>query len=163
MPRASKIWELKDKLEFKFFLSLVSLLKVVYHMFSNPATSSFAWIGAEEAEVIFLNDFCWQPKIITWADFLKALEGDIVPLPAPKNVRSRYRTLPRYPVLCDIRCATCFSDSRLHRPRKHGNDEFLMGFFLLLEQIYVGKRCKRSEQLIYLPHNSYDVWLSIVL
>ena len=37
----------------------------------------------------FLNDFRWNPKIIAWADFLQALEGDVVHLPAPKNVCTR--------------------------------------------------------------------------
>ena len=67
----------------------MSPLKVIYHAFSNPATGSFAWIGAEEAELIFLNDFRWHPKMIAWADLLQALEGDTVHLPAPKNVCSR--------------------------------------------------------------------------
>ena len=43
---------------------ILSLLKVIYQAFSNPATGSFAWIGAEEAEIIYLNDFWWHPKII---------------------------------------------------------------------------------------------------
>lgn len=64
-------------------------LKVIYNTFCNPATGSFAWIGAEEAEVIFLNDLRWHPKIIAWADLLQALEGDTIHLPAPKNVCSR--------------------------------------------------------------------------
>ena len=68
---------------------ILSPLKVIYHAFSNPATGSFAWIGAEEAELIFLNDFRWHPKIIAWADLLQALEGDTVHFPAPKNVCSR--------------------------------------------------------------------------
>lgn len=46
-------------------------LKVIYQAFSNPATGSFAWIGAEEAEIIYLNDFRWHPKIIALADFCK--------------------------------------------------------------------------------------------
>ncbi|CAH3176812.1 unnamed protein product, partial [Porites lobata] len=68
---------------------IVSPLKVIYQAFSNPATGSFAWIGAEEAEIIYLNDFRWHPKIIAWADFLQALEGDTVHLPAPKNLCSK--------------------------------------------------------------------------
>ena len=44
---------------------ILSLLKVIYQAFSNPAAGSFAWIGAEEAEIIDLNDFRWHPKIIT--------------------------------------------------------------------------------------------------
>ena len=68
---------------------IVSPLKVIYKAFCNPATGSFAWIGAENAEIIFLNDFRWHPKIIAWADFLQALEGDTVHLPAPKNISNR--------------------------------------------------------------------------
>ena len=46
-------------------------LKVIYQAFSNSATGSFAWIGTEEAETIYLNDFRWHPKIIALADFCK--------------------------------------------------------------------------------------------
>ena len=60
-------------------------LKKIYRAFCNPATGSFAWVGAEDAEIIFLNDFRWNPAIIAWADFLQALEGDTVHLPAPKT------------------------------------------------------------------------------
>ena len=42
-------------------------------------------VGAEQAEVILLNDFRWNPTIIAWADLLQALEGDTIHLPAPKN------------------------------------------------------------------------------
>ena len=54
---------------------ILSPLKVIYKAFCNPATGSFAWIGAEDAEIIYLNDFRWHPKIIAWADLLLALEG----------------------------------------------------------------------------------------
>ena len=64
---------------------ILSPLKKIFHAFCNPATGSFAWVGAQDAEVIFLNDFRWNPAIIAWADFLQALEGDIVHLPAPKT------------------------------------------------------------------------------
>lgn len=62
---------------------------MIYKAFWNPATGSFAWIGAEEAEIIHLNDFWWHPKIITWPQFLQALEGHTVHLPAPKNLCSK--------------------------------------------------------------------------
>lgn len=68
---------------------ILSPLKLVYEAFCNPATGSFAWVGAEEAEIIFLNDFRWSAKVIAWADLLQALEGDIVHLPAPKNFCKR--------------------------------------------------------------------------
>ena len=64
---------------------ILSPLKKVYNAFCNPATGSFAWVGAEDAEVILLKDFRWNPGIIARTDFLQVLEGDIVHLLAPKN------------------------------------------------------------------------------
>ena len=75
---------------------MLSPLKIIYNTFCNPATSSFAWVGAEQAEVILLNDFRWNPTIIAWADLLQALEGDTIHLPAPKNFCLRDIELTRY-------------------------------------------------------------------
>ena len=36
---------------------MISPLKIIYHAFVNPASGTFAWLGAEKAEVIILNDF----------------------------------------------------------------------------------------------------------
>ena len=36
---------------------IISPLKVLYKAFINPATGTFAWVGAENAEVVILNDF----------------------------------------------------------------------------------------------------------
>ena len=64
---------------------LLNPLNKIYHTFTNPASSNFAWVGAEKAEVIFLNDFRWSAQIITWHDLLLLLEGQVVHLPAPKS------------------------------------------------------------------------------
>ena len=64
---------------------MIAPLKIVYHAFVNPATGGFAWVGAEEAEVIVLNDLRWTPSLIAWGDFLQMLEGDTMHLPAPKS------------------------------------------------------------------------------
>lgn len=64
---------------------LLNPLNSLYNTFSNPATGSFAWVGAEEAEVLFLNDFRWSAQIIPWHDLLLLLEGQMVHLPAPKT------------------------------------------------------------------------------
>ena len=64
---------------------LLNPLNSIFQTFTNPATTSFAWIGAEEAEVIFLNDFRWSPQVIPWHDLLLLLEGQLVHLPAPKS------------------------------------------------------------------------------
>lgn len=65
---------------------IVSPLRVIFHTFSNPATGTFAWLGIENAELVLLNDFRWNPSIIAWGDFLQLLEGDTVHIPVPKNV-----------------------------------------------------------------------------
>ena len=57
---------------------LLNPLNTVFKTFSNPATTTFAWLGAETAEVIFLNDFRWCAQIIPWHDFLLLLEGQKV-------------------------------------------------------------------------------------
>ena len=64
---------------------LLNPLNVIYNTFSNPASTSFAWVGAERAEILFLNDFRWTPSVIQWHDFLLLLEGQLVHLPAPKS------------------------------------------------------------------------------
>lgn len=68
---------------------MIAPLKIIYQAFVNPASGTFAWVGAESAEVVFLNDFRWSPSIIAWADFLQILEGDTVHLPTPKNFKMK--------------------------------------------------------------------------
>ena len=41
---------------------LLSPIPVIYRAFTNPASTSFAWVGAEDAEIILLNDFRWSPQ-----------------------------------------------------------------------------------------------------
>lgn len=57
----------------------------IYKCFLNPASSTFAWVGVEHCEAIFLNDFRWSQQIIPWHDFLLLLEGETVHLAAPKT------------------------------------------------------------------------------
>ena len=65
---------------------LLNPLNIAYKTFCNPTSTTFAWVGAQEAEVIFLNDFRWSPHIIPWHDFLMLLEeGQEVHLPALKT------------------------------------------------------------------------------
>ena len=45
-------------------------LTLIYNSFCNPASTSFAWVGAETGEIIFLNDFRWSPQIMPWHDLL---------------------------------------------------------------------------------------------
>ena len=57
----------------------------IFNCFENPASTTFACVGAESAEIIFLNDLRWSPQLISWNDFLPMLEGHTVHLPAPKT------------------------------------------------------------------------------
>ena len=65
----------------------------IYKCFLNPASSTFAWVGVQLCEAIFLNDFRWSQQIIPWHDFLLLLEGETVHLPAPKTHFSEDITL----------------------------------------------------------------------
>ena len=105
----------------------------VYDTFCNPATGTFAWVGAEKAEVIMLNDFCWNPSMIAWADFLQLLEGDIVHLPAPKNICSEDRIHQRHTIICNGRCTYGTSKGWFYRSRKHRNGPSPMASFQFLE------------------------------
>ena len=42
---------------------LISPLQSIFNTFTNPATTTYAWIGAESAEIIVLNDFRWTPQV----------------------------------------------------------------------------------------------------
>ena len=64
-------------------------LRVIYKTFSSPATCSYAWLGIEEKEVIFLNDFRYTPAILPWSDMLLLLEGHVVHFAAPKTSYAR--------------------------------------------------------------------------
>ena len=73
-------------------------LKSIYGTFCHPTTGTFAWVGAEEADIIMLNDFRLKPSIIAWDDMLLLLEGDIVHLPAPKISRNGTLSLGMIPL-----------------------------------------------------------------
>ena len=60
-------------------------LELMFKAFVNPATGRYAWVGLDECEVAFLNDFRWTSECIAWSDFLLLLEGQTVHLPRPKN------------------------------------------------------------------------------
>ena len=64
---------------------LLDPLCLLFKAFVNPASDKYAWVGADESEVIYLNGFRWTSTLIWWKVFLLLLEGYIVHLPAPKN------------------------------------------------------------------------------
>ncbi len=68
---------------------LLQPLTTIFKTFANPATTTFAWIGVQDSEIIFLNDFRWSSEIIAWKDLLLLLEGQIVRFAAPKSQFAR--------------------------------------------------------------------------
>ena len=64
---------------------IIDPLNSIYRMFANPATTTFAWVGAQNAEIMFLNDFCWSEKVIPWHNLLLLLKGQTAHLPPPKS------------------------------------------------------------------------------
>ena len=64
---------------------LLNPLTLIFNTFCNPASGSFAWVGVQNAECIFLNHFRWLPQVMPWHDLLLMLEGHVVHLPAPKT------------------------------------------------------------------------------
>lgn len=54
-------------------------------VFDNPSNDKYAWVGADKADIILLQDFRYSHELIPWKDLLLLLEGETVRLPAPKN------------------------------------------------------------------------------
>ena len=68
---------------------LLSPLMSIFHTFTNPATTSYAWLGVEKADIILLNDFRWSSEVIARKEFLVLLEGQPIHFPAPKTTYAR--------------------------------------------------------------------------
>lgn len=64
---------------------LLKPLKIIFKCFENPSNDKYAWVGANDAEIILMQDFRWSKETIAWKDLLLLLEGETVKLPAPKN------------------------------------------------------------------------------
>lgn len=60
-------------------------LKLIFKCFENPSNDKFAWVGADKADVILMQDFRYSKEVIAWKDLLLLLEGKTVKLPVQKN------------------------------------------------------------------------------
>lgn len=88
---------------------LLNPINVIFKTFTNPSSATFAWVGAEDAKVLFLNDFRWSPQIIAWHDLLLLLEGQLVHLPAPKSHFSKDMVLDKdTPTFCTTKYPLVF-------------------------------------------------------
>ena len=57
--------------------------------FLNPSSSKYAFVGAENKELTFLNDLRWSQEMIPWQEFLNLLEGQSVHSAAQKTHYAR--------------------------------------------------------------------------
>ena len=70
---------------------LLRPLTLIYQTFCNPASGSFNWVGAQDKEVILLNDFRYPhidkgaDKILPWQDLLNLMDVDKLFIQAPKS------------------------------------------------------------------------------
>ena len=109
---------------------LLNPLNIVYRSFSNPATSTFARVGAEIAELIFLNDFRWNPQIIHWHNLLLMLEGQPVHLPAPKSYFSKDLEFTRdTPIFCTTKHDLGYVKGGVIDERENRNDGGTLALF----------------------------------
>ena len=68
---------------------LLDPLTEIYDTFVNPSSCKYAFVGAENKELIFLKDLRWSQEMIPWQEFLNLLEGQSVHLAAPKTHYAR--------------------------------------------------------------------------
>ena len=64
---------------------LLKPLEIISQAFINPVNHKYAWVGADQAEVIVLPNLGWSSELICWKDLLLLLAGENVKLPSPKN------------------------------------------------------------------------------
>ena len=62
---------------------LLNPLTEIYDSFLNPPSSKYTFVGAENKELIFLNDSRWSQEMIPWHKFLNLQGGVSVYLAAP--------------------------------------------------------------------------------
>ena len=78
-------------------------LTIIHKAFSNPASTTSLWIGVEEKELIFLNEFQWNPTGLDQKEFLNSTDGIDVNSLRPQTIYSTDISLPRgdkVPILC---------------------------------------------------------------
>ena len=65
--------------------SLFSPLTCIFATFANLATTSYAWLGVEDAEIILFNNVHWGNEVFAWIEPLLLLEGQAIHFPAPQD------------------------------------------------------------------------------
>ena len=64
---------------------LLKPLKKIFNCFVTLTKGTFNWVGAENSECVFLNDFRWSKKVVPWSDLLNLLEEKPIQVLPPKT------------------------------------------------------------------------------
>ena len=64
---------------------LVKPLLLVYNCFVPPDTGSHLLADIDGSEVVFLNEFDWDPALMPWRTLKDFLEGSEVKIASPKT------------------------------------------------------------------------------
>ena len=91
VERVETFFLLAGKIVLKHYYS--NQWSLFFDIFCTPSKNKYAWIGLDEEQVIFLNDFCWASGLIPWETFHVLLEWGVVHIPLPKNRFSKDLTL----------------------------------------------------------------------
>ena len=60
-------------------------LTEIYDTILNPSSSRYEFVGAENKELMFLNDLRWSQEMISWKELLNLLEGQSIHLATPET------------------------------------------------------------------------------
>lgn len=60
-------------------------LTKIFNSFTNPSSGTYAFVGIQNKEIAFLNDFRYSADMIAWKDFLNLLEGIETHISTPKS------------------------------------------------------------------------------
>ena len=135
---------------------LLNPLNQIYNTFSNPATTTFAWVGAEAADVIFLNDFRWSKQIIPWHDLLLMLESQVVRLPAPKSHYSKDATLSSdVPLFCTAKEEISFVQGGVLDARETEMMKVRWNVFSFHREITKDEQVETAPRRILKPNSNY--------
>lgn len=103
---------------------LIFPLQNISKTFNNPNNDKYAWLGAEKAGLIFVNDIRWSPEMIAWKDFcyfLRGLRLFICPLPRIiMNIILRLKPIHIYYCNGQIR-NKIYHQIQFHWPRRRWN------------------------------------------
>ena len=125
---------------------MLKSLKLIFSdcIFENPANYTYAWLGSEKSKVFLLNDFRLSKDVIPWYDML--LMGEIVKLPAPKNIYSE-----DIMISTDVAIFATSKSPIKHRSSYNANDDRETDYGCQMEKLSFAINFLQKSKKICLP------------